>query len=168
MRACSVCSITARASSTGFLACLHAATAPARPAPVMTDASSSACPVAVSAAPRPALNSGSFSRTSTLAQTASSALPPAASTCHPAEKAARRTSSYGARPSRVSSSPPPPAPASASAALPGEVGDGHERLVAAQQVVAGDPGRALAGPLGVTRPGGDVRHVTGLELHVPP
>ena len=51
-----------------------------RPVPSITDASSSTPPSWVSAAPRPALNSGSSSSTTTAASTASSALPPAAST----------------------------------------------------------------------------------------
>ena len=76
--------MTFRAAYTGLRAYRLAVIAPARPSPVMTQASSSAVPAAVSAAPRPALNSGSSSSCSTVAQTASRALPPAASTSAPA------------------------------------------------------------------------------------
>ena len=66
----------ARGGGPGCRACREAAIAPARPVAGHHAASSSAVPSAVRAAPRPALNSGSSSSCSTVAQTASSAVPP--------------------------------------------------------------------------------------------
>jgi hypothetical protein len=100
---------TARAARTGLRTPRTAATAPAaRVAPSMIEASSSTRPYSVSAAPRPALNSGSSSSTTTAASTASSAAPPAASTPWPASTAAAAPARI--RSARSGSEINPPAP----------------------------------------------------------
>ena len=85
---CPLFSITARARLTGWRVRVTPATAPAaRVRPSMIAASSSFVPSQVNTAPRPALKCGSSSSTWIVASTASTALPPAASTFSPAANA---------------------------------------------------------------------------------
>ena len=94
-RTCSVCSITRRASFTGFLIFLTEATAPAfRLLPSMMDASISCSPSCVKTAPRPALNSGKSSSDATAVSTASSDEPPLVNIDHPAFNAVSRPLRY--------------------------------------------------------------------------
>ena len=100
---CGESSITARASTIGLRTSVTPATAPARSvAPSMIEASSSCLPSASNTAPLPALKCGDSSSATTVACTASSALPPLRSTASPASRALlERLADAASRPRRT-------------------------------------------------------------------